>query len=371
MTGNAIIKLPPPAEVRSLVALMIGEIGDLLVTYPTLKALKVLYPNASLTLIARPALKELVLAQPAVDEFMPFSSSSHASKAMFLAKLLTRRFDMWVDLHTPTYNTCCSNEKIFRRNALLMRFAGARFRLGFAISPLGTRLTHEVPVPRDDILQNENIVDTTLRLAGQAGQRGWTKSLKLPKSVSDRMIVRLDLEADSRPLLALFFGAKQSAKFWPEENILHFMNLILNSYPEHRLVLVGGPHEDAIAKRLISSLNRSSAKNIVNLTNQCSLLETAAVIHQCQAMITTDSGPMHIADAVDIPIVALFSAFSYLPIWLPLTKNKAVLNHRPLCSPCFTSVCDKDNECMRAITPEQVLQSLASLLNRKTCDDDQ
>ncbi|MGQ0622873.1 MAG: glycosyltransferase family 9 protein [Panacagrimonas sp.] len=354
--------LPPAARVRRIVALMIGEIGDLIVTYPTLAALKARYPQARLTLIARPVVRELAEAQAAVDEVLPFpAGASRFDKAVFLALLALRRWDLWVDLHTPTWNTVCTNEEVFRRNALLMRFAACRFRAGFAVPELGGRLTHAVPVPDVQTLKTENIVDTTLRVTAAAGQAQWRKAQALPPEVTHRMRARLCLDMDQRPMVALFFGAKQPAKFWPEAHVVRFLQLALERFPGHRILMIGGPHEKLPTERVLAALAPASLARIDNLVSRCSLIETAAVLALCEAVVSTDSGPMHLADAVGVPLVSLFSAFNYL-VWVPVQSPNVVLHHLTACSPCFKSVCDRNNECMNGIRPEAAVQALEKLL---------
>lgn len=353
--------LPDAAQVRSVVALMIGEIGDLIVTYPALAALKARYPQSRLTLIARPVVRELAEAQAPVDEVLPFPGGSRIEKARFLGRLMVSRWDLWVDLHTPTWNTVCTNEEVFRRNALLMRFARCRFRVGFAVPELVRYLSHAVPVPDVQTLKTENIIDTTLRVADAAGQRQWRKTQALPAAVSQKMRTRLRIDHDHRPMLALFFGAKQPAKFWPEPHVIRFVKIALERFPEHRILMIGGPHEAQPTQRIMDELAPESLLRVENLVMQCSLIETAAVLALCDAVVSTDSGPMHLADAVGTPLVSLFSAFNHL-VWVPVNAPNVVLHHMTPCSPCFRSVCDRNNECMNGIRPEAAVQALVRLM---------
>jgi len=353
---------PAASSVGRIVALMIGEIGDLIVTFPTLEALKARFPDAHLTLIARPAVRDLVAAQPAVDEFMPFSASGLPSKLGFMAHLALKRWDLWVDLHTPTYNTCCSNEHVFRRNALLMRAAGCRYRLGFGVAPMTPKLTHVVPAPDENTLQTENIADTTLRLADGAGDPRWRKAISISPALRDAMAERLGTDDADIPFIGLFFGGKQSANVWPETHIARFLPMALERLPGYRFVLFGGAHEAAFVARVLATLKPDHASRIMNLTHRLSLIETAAAMSLCRLVVSTDSGPMHIADAAGAPLVTLFGSHSYLPIWLPRTPRKRVINHRPPCSLCFASECPENRECMSAISPEEVMTEVQSLL---------
>ena len=150
--------LPNPQEIKTIACLMLGEIGDLLVTTPTLKELSRRYPEAHITFILRSSMRDLFIANPDVNELLLYDNKTLISKAKFLAALWNRRFDLWLDLHTPTYYTLGLKHRVFRRDAFLMNLTRSRFRVGFEVPPLSRNLTHAVPEPTESLLQTENIV---------------------------------------------------------------------------------------------------------------------------------------------------------------------------------------------------------------------
>ena len=125
------------------------------------------------------------------------------------------------------------------------------------------------------------------------------------------------------------------------------------------LVLLGGAHEQQLTDRIINSLDSNSRKRVINMVCKADLNQTAALLQECHAVITTDSGPMHIADAVNIPIIALFTSKNYLPIWKPTGDRVIVLNHPVDCGLCFLATCNNSNKCMELITAEEVINALS------------
>ncbi len=355
--------LPPPAEIRSIVCLMLGEIGDLVVVLPTIEALRERYPDARVTLIIRGFLADLVRADPRIDELFLLRAKTPVAKVAFVARLALRRWDMWVDLHTPTFNTVSSNGDVFRRNARLMKAAGCRFRLGFAMPETARYLTHARPSPGPATLAQENIVETTARLVGGASR---PKRMFVPAAdhaEATRLLV--ERNAANAASIALFFGAKQDAKVWPYENVARFIALLAGALPGLNLLLVGGPAEAALFRRLAGDEALARPARLINLIGASSLGVTMALLSRCRAAVMTDSGPMHIADALGIPLVALFSAHNH-PVWHPTAPRSVVLRELVECGPCFKATCPKENLCMSRITPEAVLHRLLPMLGDLT-----
>jgi ADP-heptose:LPS heptosyltransferase len=240
--------------------------------------------------------------------------------------------------------------------------AGCTYRSGIAVPELAGRLTHPHPAPDEGTLQTENIVRTTLRSVGFAGGPVPRKRIVLPASATQWAADALrQAGVAALPRIAFFFGAKQPADVWPLEHVREFIQRFARRWPGHALLLIGGPHE-LVACQALRGAIETSGLHCADFIGRASLLQSCALICGADAMVSTDSGPMHMADALGVPLVALFGAKAFLPVWLPQQPRLKVLNHRPPCSPCFSSVCPHDNLCMRSITPQSVEQALEDLL---------
>jgi len=361
--GAPVEMLPGRGPVRTLACLMLGAIGDILVTTPGIRALRRRYPDAWLTVIVREEFAELVASNPDVDDVFRYRSGGIWRKVAFLAQLRLRHWDLWVDLHVPTYNTCASNSAVFKRNALMMRAARTRFRVGYAAPELAPELTHAVPVPGPEVLQTENIAVTTARLAGEPAVASAWKSLTVTEQARRWASEFLrDAGALKAPLIGLFFWGKQPADFWPEEQVEAFLRLLCDACQGHRFLLLGGTREREAVDRLRAGALGSLFPPIIDCAGKCGLAGTAALIERCRAVVSTDSGPMHMADALGIPIVALFSSKNYLPIWEPLVRPLEVLNVPVPCGPCLSETCRNHALCMRSIAAPDVLAALGRVL---------
>ena len=353
--------LPSAAEIRKVVCLMINGIGDIICVTPALQALRARYPDAEISVIVRPHLRALLTDNPYVSRVLSYEVGAAWKRLAYLFRLRGEGFDLWVDLHAPTFNTVSSNQRDFLRNALLMWASGARYRLAYGLPPLARHLTHAVPVPNEATLKTENIVDTTVALIDPAARGRYHKFV--PTSDADRAWAAHLLPAPSAPRLALFFGSRQAADLWPETHILEFVSLLARHLPNAEIVLIGGEHETGLARRLETALAAPATARFHNLIGKTSFGQTAAVLERCHAFLGTDSGATHIADAVGIPIVALFSSKNYPAIWQPVSTRAVVLNHPVACGPCFKADCPIGNECMQLLSPHEVLETLLQLID--------
>jgi len=352
--------LPPADHIGKIACLMINGIGDVICATPAIAALKDRYPRAQLSVIVRPHLRGLLERHPVVDRVLSYEVGSRWKRLVYLGQLRREHFDLWVDLHMPTFNTVSSNGRDFVRNALLMIAAGARYRLAYGMPALRPFLTHAVPIPDRAKLSRDNIADTTAELIDPSARRRHQKFVAI--SDADRAWGQAALPASGSPRIALFFGSRQSADLWSDRKILEFLALLAVRLPDAEWVLIGGPFEAAMVQRLEPQWSKLAAPRIHNYINQSTFGQTAALLQRCQAYVGTDSGPTHIADACGIPIVALFSRKNYPKIWRPISRRATVLSHQVDCSPCFLANCPVGNKCMELIAPEEVLAALLEIM---------
>ena len=354
--------LPDASHIRHIAVMMLAEIGDILVTTPAIAALKARYPEAGITAIVRAPFAGLLAGNPCVDGLILLNNRHAFSKLGFIATLLRRRFDLFVDLHTPTVNTWSDNADVFRRNATVMRFTRARYRLGYATAQTVGLLTHGVAVPADAQMSSENIVDTTLRIVGCEGKPEYQKRLEVDAHALRWAGDFLDRAVSGRKYIVLFFGSKQPADVWSPHKVAAFVHDFLSAYPDYCMLVVGGEHEKAAAGELVAAMPAGLRSRLANQAGATSLQQTAALIGKCACMISTDSGPLHMADALGVPLVALFSSKNYPAIWRPRHARTLLLNKPVPCGPCFREVCDRNNECMERISVAEVLNAVGALL---------
>ncbi len=163
----------------------------------------------------------------------------------------------------------------------------------------------------------------------------------------------------SRPLVCLHPSTKWPTKLWSAEKAAELCNRLQQHETGCRVLLAGGPEE----KKYLDEIERLTGGEAKNLAGRTSLWQLACLIERSRLLITTDSGPMHVACASGTPVVALFGPTAP---WRtgPFGKHHSVVRKELSCSPCFKrNKCpEKHHRCMRDITVEEVFKVCCNYL---------
>ncbi len=183
--------------------------------------------------------------------------------------------------------------------------------------------------------------------------------LRVDPARQARALERLGLDPGTGPV-AFMPGAEYGpAKCWP---LQYFGELAARLGERGHAVWVFGSAKDVGAARAIAeNAENAQAASVVNLCGRTTLEEAIDLLADCRCGVTNDSGLMHVAAAVGLPIAALYGSSS--PAFTPPLTERAVVHYLGLeCSPCFERECPLGHfRCLREITPERVLASLAEL----------
>ena len=160
-----------------------------------------------------------------------------------------------------------------------------------------------------------------------------------------------------KPTIGLNPGATYgSAKRWYPEEFAKVANALGKTYD---IIIFGGPGEEDIANDIEKNL---TIKNYQNLCGKLSIKELCEKIGGLEMLITNDSGPMHIASAYDIKIVALFGPTKYTET-SPYSKNYKIVTKDLECAPCMKRECPlKHHDCMKEISADEVIKTAKELL---------
>jgi len=143
-----------------------------------------------------------------------------------------------------------------------------------------------------------------------------------------------------------------SAKCWPPERFAQAINELL-SVSDADVVLFGTAAEASVSSAIASDLRHAP----IDLTGKTSIAELPALLSQCHLFLGNDSGAMHVAAAVGLPVVAIFGPTDPDGT-APVTPRVSVVQQKPYCSPCFLRRCPTDHRCMKAVTPAMVEAAL-------------
>ncbi len=337
---------PDPFPSRFLIVSATG-VGDTLWGTPAIRGLRETYPQSFIGVLTSPAGFEILMRDPHIDEFFVFRKGAGGVISLpgMLKKLRMRKFEVAFIFH--------SSDRILWP---LCYLAGPSERIGMekVNKGLDFLLTRCLPNP-----QNVHGIEKRLNLVGEMGVRCDPGEICIYLDSQDRQMADRFLEAyniDRRsPLIGLHPGAQKPFKCWPAGNFVAVGNRLGQEFGS-RVIITGDEQEKPLAEEVASRV-----KNAVSAAGKLSLRGTAALIEKMQIFITNDTGPMHIASALKIPTVALFSPTDPGVCGPYLDERSIVIQKPKTCFPCLGKSCDHP-VCMDQITPEEVVGAAEKIL---------
>jgi heptosyltransferase-2 len=322
-------------------------VGDAVMALPALRAVRERFADAEIGIVGRPYVLDIYREQRIADELIGYDAAKEHRGISGREKLAAL-------LRTKRYDTALLLQNAFDAAWLAWR-AKIRERIGYARDGRGFLLTKAIPVPRKgEIPAHEKFYYLELlRRAGWLDRLPEVEWIELKVPTEKRARAEEILAAAGARLgvtrIAVGAGASYgSAKCWPPERFA----AALNKLAEERdadVILFGTAGEAAVSGAITATLK----KKPVDLTGKTAIADLPALLSQCNLFMGNDSGAMHVAGAVGLPIVAVFGPTDPHGT-VPVTPKCTVVQQRPYCSPCFLRRCPTDHRCMKAVTPEMV-----------------
>lgn len=341
-------------KIKKILVLRQGGLGDTVTAMPAFTAIKNAFPAADIHLLTHVELAD----RQGVDEVMPsdFFDAVYRYKSLHDKKLITNlrgeKYDLYIEL--PGYMASLAFEL---RSILLARRIGAKHIAGSRIScnTLFSRLQEKCFAFEQDTDRLLKIVSNDLLMADEDIGKAKAQSVEYWKS---RTLFRKLLNGiDIQNPIALIIGAGRPQNMWPaasfETVARHF------SAKGYKIVLLGGEKEKAVADKI------ANGDTIINTCGQLNAEENAALLKNSRMAISNDTGAMHLAYSVGIPLIAIFSARDYANKWFPPADSNSIVlrNTNVACAICFSNTCT-DNICMTAISTEEAIAKAEILLEK-------
>jgi len=165
-----------------------------------------------------------------------------------------------------------------------------------------------------------------------------------------------DLSSSGSPIVALNPTASAPHRVWPPERYAELLRRIHHELGACGIVL-GGPADVETSRAIVAQ----SGVAALSTAGKTGYLQLAAVLDACDLLVSSDTGPQHLAAALGKPVVALFGP-SVPERTGPYGEGHTIIHHRLSCYPCHSHPTCRDHACMRAITVDEVLQAVAGKL---------
>jgi heptosyltransferase-2 len=320
-------------------------VGDAVMSLPAIASVRRKFPQAEVCILAKSWVADLFQGDSKTDRVILYHSSGvHGGiggKWKLARELRQEGFD--VALHLPN-----SFESAF-----LSFLAGIPGRAGYNTDGRGMLLTHRVPV--NGKIKKGHQVEYYLHLFKSLGFPAVERFPSLKVSEERRQEadgILNSLEIRSEPLVGMSPGAQYgSAKEWFPERYGKLARRIFKEMGARALIL--GSRKDREAAAQIAQIAGVSA---IDLTGRTTLAQAMALIACCRLFITNDSGLMHVASALDIPLVAIFGSTDPSRTG-PLSAKSRVICKSVPCAPCLKTECPDQRQCMGLISVDEVFEA--------------
>ena len=341
-------------RIRSVLIKAPNWVGDNVFILPAVAEARKLFPGARFAVLVKKGIASLWGLVDGMDEIIPYEARGGlrdlSSKAALIRAIRGKRFDLAL---------------IFPRSlesAAWIFLAGIPRRWGYAEEGRSFLLTRIRTSPRG--YRHTHRIDYYYRLVADVPDDSPAPLARLrapPDLVSWARdeLKRATGKADWKRLVGIHPRASHGpAKCWPLENYARLTSLLVKE--DGCAVVVFG---NAIEAELAGKVARAGGTRAFSLAGETNLQQLAALISLCRVFVANDTGPLHLAAALGVPVVGIFGS-SDPAATAPRGERVRTIYKSIPCSPCLRRICPTDFRCMTEISVEEVLAALEELLGK-------
>lgn len=344
----------PPLSLspKHIIVRMPNWLGDLVMATPILTDLRHRWPEAKITVHCQGILGTVIQEDPHIDEVLNFKKPGswfdRQTHDSILSPLKQRGFDLGI-LLTNSFSS-----------ALWYWRGQVKNRIGYADHCRSCLLDYAIPFPEKR--KNQHLVNTYKMLLEPLGIPVSKTPPRLYLTSEEKQVARARLANQGVQTKDLVIGinpgaAYGSAKCWLPERFKQLTRDLLQ-YPHLKIIYFGDKTGAPLVQDICAGL---ASDRVINLAGKTSLRELLALIDACAIFLTNDSGPMHAASALGIPLIALFGSTSDTATG-PYNGGLVIHKHVP-CSPCYRRECPIDFRCMTRIGVKEVYDEIQKLIS--------
>lgn len=316
-----------------------GGIGDAVLLIPAILAVKKAFPDAIVDILAERRNEEVFSLCPQVGRVFHYDTPKE------LIAAVRGKYDVVID-----------TEQWHRLSAVVARLTRAPLSIGYGTNERKKLFTYPLPYSHDDY-EVYSFLNLVFPIIGKVEFNQEEPFLVVPAESFEK-VEPLFSPLKGKRIVTIFPSGSIRERQWGSKRFHEVAGFL--SRQGCGIVVVGGKGDVSQGCEIVAGL-----PNAVNLTGELSLCETAAVLKETALLISGDSGIMHIAYGLGVKTLALFGP-GIEKKWAPRVSNSVIINKRLECSPCtrfgYTPKCNKDAECMKLITVDEVFKKATELL---------
>jgi len=327
-------------------------LGDAVMCEPALRGLRRLFPDAQIALLVKPAVADLFVGHPALTRVLTYDTKGrHAG--------LSGKWALAGQLRRQGFDLAVLFQNAFEA-AFLTFLAGVPRRYGYATDGRSLLLSDPVAAPDGRTLVHQvRYYWDLLKPLGLMGDPSAPELVVFPeeeRAMAGRFaqggLTASDVVVGINPG-STYGGAKR----WLPERFAEVTEQLCRTIRESReqqvsVVIFGAKGEERLGQEIAARL---SSRSLV-LSGTTTIRELMAAVKRCAMLLTNDTGPMHIASAFQVPVVAIFGPTDWRTT-SPFGSAHAIVREPVDCAPCLLRECPIDHRCMTRVSVEQVYEA--------------
>lgn len=338
---------------KHIIVRMPNWLGDLVMATPILTDLRHHWPEAKITAMCQGVLSTVIQGDPHINEVMSFKRPKGWLNRQTHQDLVIPLRKGQFDLGVLMTNSLSSAYWFWRGNV--------QHRIGYATHGRSLLLDHPIPFPKER--ESQHLVMTYKMLLEPLGIPVSQTPPRLYLTKDEQQAAKEKLSGYGVQASDLLIGinpgaAYGSAKCWLPERFKQLCNHLLD-HPKFKIVFFGDKAGAPLVQEICAGL---PSNRIIDMAGKTTLRELIALIQCCHLFLTNDSGPMHVASALGIPLIALFGSTSDVAT-SPYNGGHVIHKHVP-CSPCYRRECPIDFRCMTRIEVQEVYEEMQKQIKK-------
>ncbi len=344
-------------HIKKILIIRLSSLGDIVLTTPVIKSLKQKFPQSQIFFLTKSQYQDLLKNDPHIFSLIKFDpKEKHKGVSGFLKliqELKAFKLDLVVDLHANLRSFLIrhllrTGLKIKYNKRWLARFLLVHFKF-IKVKPIHTVDSYLGVLKKIGVNSSEKDPEIFLDQEGE--------------NFLEDFLIEKNIEKDDI-VVGIHPGARWETKRWNEEKFTQVCQT-LNQKLKVKIILFGDQKEEEVVYRIS---HQAFGQEIFKAVNS-PLNKFMSLIRRCDCFITNDSGPVHIASALGVPVVAIFGPTHPELGFSPRGPENIVLTANVKCSPCSRhgeKRCHKKSRyCMDLIQPEMVVDAVERLLKKK------
>lgn len=345
-----------------ILIIKLSSIGDVVHTLPALHALRNTYPSAKIDWLVEEEASNILRGHPLLNEVFVIKKKGWL-------KDFKSQYNIVRKIQHNDYDVVLDFQGLFKSGIWVFLSKGRR-RIGFDNARELSRLflNERSPVYDPDIHAVDRYLDlVTSRLDIKVDEIVFPIPITATEKNNISELLKISGIEDKTPFIIINHAARWKTKLWGSEKFASLCNEIINKFP-CKVIIVGASSRKGHKTETPSPCHlpikggEEKGEGVIDFTGKTTLKELAYLMSLSILVITVDSGPMHIAAAMNVPVIAIFG--STAP-WRtgPYGSIHTVIRKELSCSPCFSRKC-KDMTCMEGIGVEEVIRAVEVQLQK-------